>query len=88
METKKISDLFESFDRWYFSSEHASKESIYDDSLRFENLSNMSKEELIKFFFDFKASGGGIQSGGHRGKNLFLDYMEKNFEKLRLLRNI
>ena len=83
MDREKLRRIFESFDAWYRSDDHSVRENSYRDTLTKDKLTQMSKEELVRFFYDFKASGGGIQSGGHRGKNLFKAYIENNFEKFR-----
>ena len=61
MEFQKYKDLIDAFLKW--NDEHPLFENPYKDQLTYLNLSSLKKDAFIKFFYDFYADGGKIQSG-------------------------
>ena len=59
------------FEEWYKNDLHSKYENWYIDTLTEENITSLSKEEFVNFFYDFVAVGGKVQSGGERTKNKF-----------------
>ncbi|MGE4297892.1 MAG: hypothetical protein AB7E47_07675 [Desulfovibrionaceae bacterium] len=52
------------FLQWFQADEHSKYEDYYSDTITKNNLSSLSKQDLIDFFYEFKRTGGQIQSLG------------------------
>ena len=73
-------ELIEAFYTWFTEDPHNKREYFYDNTIRLEHLSNLSKEDFIKFIFDFTYDGGKIQSGGERFASQFIELVKNNYD--------
>lgn len=80
---KPPQQLIDEFMEWYKNDDHSSNEDYYKNVISVDQLSSMEKSEFIDFFTDFAASGGRIQSGGHRTKNLFRKTITEKFKSFK-----
>jgi len=78
MKVKK--ELIEAFYKWFTEDQHNKREYFYDNTIRLEHLSNLSKEDFIKFIFDFTYDGGKIQSGGERFASQFIEIVKNDYD--------
>jgi hypothetical protein len=80
---RDLGELIDKFDVWYKNDEHSTNEDYYKDKINKSYLQNLNREPFIDFFYDFKAEGGKLQSGGERSKNEFKKMVENNYESFR-----
>jgi 5-methylcytosine-specific restriction protein B len=81
MDLQKYKPLITSFLSWYNTLEI--DENPYKEQLTFDRLNLLDKESFVKFFYDFYAEGGQVQSGGHRTKNRFRETLVNDYETFR-----
>ena len=77
-----LDELLPLFEVWY-SNAHGLYEDSYSHSITQRNLSNISDEELIKFFIEFRECGGKIQSLGSRNINDFSNMLHEKLKSFR-----
>lgn len=75
--------LIDEFLKWYKNDEHSKNEDYYNETLTFENLSQINDNDLISFFEQFAKDGGKIQSGGQRTASKFIKNISSNLQEFR-----
>ncbi|HAQ19145.1 MAG TPA: hypothetical protein DCR40_07925 [Prolixibacteraceae bacterium] len=75
--------LVDAFLRWYKTDPHHENRDFYPTLITSEYLVGLTKDEFVKFFFQFVKEGGKVQSGGHRGARNFLVAIEQDFANFR-----
>jgi 5-methylcytosine-specific restriction endonuclease McrBC GTP-binding regulatory subunit McrB len=76
-------ELIEAFFTWLNSDQHKEREDIYTGRINLEYLNNLSKENFLKFFFEFTHAGGMVQSGGERFAGQFIEIIKKDYDGFR-----
>ena len=77
MDIQRYKPLTDAFLAWY--NQQPDRENHYGNQITFQHLNSLNKKEFIRFFYDFYAEGGNVQSGGNRTKNLFKESLTNNF---------
>ena len=80
---KDISELIQSFLKWYQNDTHSDEEDAYKDSITLECIEKLSKEAFIEFFYQFAYDGGKVQSQGYRTASNFKSSIELNYPEFR-----
>ena len=80
---KPTRELVEAFFEWFRSDNHSEKEDVYAETVTYEHLSKLDREEFIEFFFQFAWSGGKLQTGGARTASGFRKTITEKFEEFR-----
>ena len=75
--------LIDEFLKWYKTNEHSKNEDYYNETLTFENLSQMNDNDLISFFEQFAKDGGKIQSGGQRTASKFIENIKSDIKEFK-----
>ncbi|MFB2578177.1 HNH endonuclease [Acinetobacter sp. c2-A9] len=78
-----INKLIERFEIWWQTDVHRENMDIYDGVITKNYLKSLSDNDFLKFFYDFVAVGGKLQSGGERTKNLFKKNLKSNLKSFR-----
>jgi len=76
-------ELIEAFFTWLKGDQHKEREDIYAGRINLEYLNNLTKEDFLKFFFEFTHAGGMVQSGGERFAGQFIEIIKKDYDGFR-----
>jgi len=82
MNTESLKPLIDAY-LPYYDREFQPREDAYKNQLTLANLSGLTKQEFIDFFFQFYREGGQIQSGGHRIAPRFKELISSRYFELR-----
>jgi 5-methylcytosine-specific restriction endonuclease McrA len=77
---KKIVNEFEG---WWINDPHSSNMDFYNETITKSNLTSLTDNDFIDFFYEFVSEGGRIQSGGYRTKNRFRDTVLKDLDNFK-----
>ncbi len=55
---KNLQKLISEFEIWFQADQHSTFETIYDDEINNEYLSNLNKMDFIDYFYKFVSEGG------------------------------
>ena len=80
---KPSPELVEAFMEWYKNDPHAVNEDFYKDTITHTNLSALTRQGFIDFFYQFVYDGGKVQSGGPRTVNFFKATLESKYDDFR-----
>jgi Cdc6-like AAA superfamily ATPase len=75
--------IIEAFLKWLKNDLHKKDEDYYKDTMHYEYLSNLSKEEFIEYFFQFAREGGKVQSLGWRTAGKFKENVIVHYDEFR-----
>jgi hypothetical protein len=78
-----IKEFINSFENWYNNDPHSESEDYYQDKINYQELSQLSKNDFLAFFFDFANEGGKVQSQGHRNAKKFIENVNMKYEEFR-----
>ena len=78
-----MEEFIKAFLEWFKNDNHSKIEDFYVDTITFEKLRQLPKNEFIQFFDQFATEGGKIQSGGHRTAPKLIENINQKFEEFR-----
>lgn len=78
-----IPDIIHGFEAWYVSDPHKGKEEAYAGVLSAARIASLNDTDLARFFHQFAADGGKVQSGGHRTAPLLQKTIEQDPQAFR-----
>lgn len=80
---KYLEKIITEFEYWWITDQHSSKMNFYKETITLTNLTSLSDNDFIEFFYEFVSDGGQVQSGGDRAKNQLRETILRDFNSFK-----